>query len=80
MKAVVNCACAILTVKFHCVTHLDGKVPVNDHALAVAALGVSGVGGDPAVVRALPAEGEGRTLAAAVLVPGLARPSIQYSM
>ena len=55
-------------------TYLDGKVPVDGHALAVAALGVAGVGGDPAVVPAFTAEGEGRHLVTPVLVPGLARP------
>ena len=55
-------------------------MPVDGHALAVAALGVPGVGRDPAVVRALPAKGEGRHLGATVLVAGLARPSIQYEL
>ena len=49
-------------------------MPVDGHALAVAALGVAGVGGDPAVVPAFTAEGEGGHLVAPVLVPGLARP------
>ena len=49
-------------------------MPVDGHALAVAALGVARVGGDPAVARALAAEGEGRRLVAPVLVTGLARP------
>merc|ERR1719264_1333545 len=52
---------------------LDGKVPADGHALAVAALGVAGVGGDAAVVPAHPTEGERRHLVAAVLVTGLAR-------
>ena len=48
-------------------------MPVDGHALAVSALGVAGVGGDPAVVGALPSEGERRHLVASVLVPVLAR-------
>ena len=50
-------------------------MPVDGHALAVAALGVSGVGGDPAVAGALPPEGKSRHLVASVLIPVLARPS-----
>ena len=57
--------------------YLDGKVPADCHALAVATLCVAGVGGDAAVVRAHPAEGERRHLVATVLVTGFARPKNQ---
>ena len=50
-------------------------MPVEGHALAVSTLGVSRVGGDPAVAGALPAKGERRHLVASVLIPVLARPS-----
>ena len=62
-------------VTFQLKVHLNSKMPVDGHALAVAALGVSGVGGDPAVAGALPPEGKSRHLVASVLIPVLARPS-----
>ena len=50
-------------------------MPVDGHALALSALGVSRVGGDPAVAGALPAKSERCHLVASVLIPILARPS-----
>ena len=50
-------------------------MPVDGHALAVSALGVAGVGGDPAMAGALPPKGERRHLVASVLIPILASPS-----
>ena len=55
--------------------YLNSKMPVDGHALAVSTLGVSGVGGDPAVAGALPPKGERRHLVASVLIPILASPS-----
>ena len=55
--------------------HLNSKMPVDSHALAVSALGMACIGGDPAVAGALPAKSERCHLVASVLIPILARPS-----